>query len=316
MSADCAEIDPLLPWHLAGSLPAVEAAQVAQHLESCPRCRAALEATRSAGAIFATHLPAGLLADYGLGLPVEALPRGFIETHLAHCAECREELDLVRADSGVEGTTAGSGAPASALLPFPRRTSAAGWRVLALAASVTAAVALSLWLGEGRAPRPLPDPSAVFLELSPEAARTRAGEIRTSLSRSAAATLLLAVDRAESFEQVRLASDLVVLSACETARGAERGGEGILGLVRALQVAGARSVVASLWRVDDESAAELMARFYARLNEGLPRDEALRQAQLELLRGPVRGERDGRPVELRFSAPRHWAPFVLIGPAD
>ncbi|MBZ0103783.1 MAG: CHAT domain-containing protein [Thermoanaerobaculia bacterium] len=120
----------------------------------------------------------------------------------------------------------------------------------------------------------------------------------------------------EIAEQVRLASDLVVLSACETARGAERGGEGILGLVRALQVAGARSVVASLWRVDDESAAELMARFYARLNEGLPRDEALRQAQLELLRGPVRGERDGRPVELRFSAPRHWAPFVLIGPAD
>jgi CHAT domain-containing protein len=120
----------------------------------------------------------------------------------------------------------------------------------------------------------------------------------------------------EIAEQLELESDLVVLSGCETARGGERSGEGVLGLVRALQVAGARSVVASLWRVDDESAAELMARFYARLNEGLPRDEALRQAQLELLRGPVRGERDGRPVELRFSAPRHWAPFVLIGPAD
>lgn len=203
MSADCAEIDQLLPWHLAGSLPAAEAAQVARHLESCARCRAALEATRSAGEIFAAHLPAGLLVDYGLGLPVEALPRERIEAHLAHCAECRAELDLVRADSGVEATPAGSGAPASALLPFPRRTSAAGWRVLALAASVTAAVALSLWLGEGRAPRPLPDASAVLLELSPEAARDRGGEIRASLSRSAAATLLLAVDRAESFERVR-----------------------------------------------------------------------------------------------------------------
>jgi len=120
----------------------------------------------------------------------------------------------------------------------------------------------------------------------------------------------------EIAEQLALESDLVVLSGCETARGGDRGGEGVLGLVRALQVAGARSVIASLWRVDDESAAELMARFYARMNEGLPRDEALRQAQLELLRGPVEVERDGGPVELRFSAPRHWAPFVLIGPAD
>lgn len=120
----------------------------------------------------------------------------------------------------------------------------------------------------------------------------------------------------EIAEQVRLASDLVVLSACETARGAERGGEGILGLVRALQVAGARSVVASLWRVDDESAAELMARFYARMNEGLPRDEALRQAQLALLRGPIEVERDGHRIALRTAEPRHWAPFVLIGPAD
>ncbi|MGE0639654.1 MAG: CHAT domain-containing protein [Thermoanaerobaculia bacterium] len=114
--------------------------------------------------------------------------------------------------------------------------------------------------------------------------------------------------------QVREASDLVVLSACETARGADRGGEGILGLVRALQVAGARSVVASLWRVDDESTAELMSRFHRHLSAGLARDEALRQAQLELLRGPVRIERDGRTVELRTSDPRFWAPFVLIGP--
>jgi CHAT domain-containing protein len=119
----------------------------------------------------------------------------------------------------------------------------------------------------------------------------------------------------EIAEQVKLSSQLVVLSACETARGAERGGEGILGLVRALQVAGAESVVASLWRVDDDSAAELMARFYRGLAAGRPRDEALRQAQLELLRGPVRIERDGRTIELRTSDPRHWAPFVLVGPA-
>ncbi len=118
----------------------------------------------------------------------------------------------------------------------------------------------------------------------------------------------------EIVEQVRLDADLVVLSACETARGGDRGGEGILGLVRALQVAGARSVVASLWRVDDDSAAELMTRFYARLATGLPADEALRQAQLELLRGSVPILRDGQTIALRTAEPRHWAPFVLIGP--
>lgn len=118
----------------------------------------------------------------------------------------------------------------------------------------------------------------------------------------------------EIVEQVRLDADLVVLSACETARGGDRGGEGILGLVRALQVAGARSVVASLWRVDDDSAAELMTRFYARLATGLPADEALRRAQLELLRGSVTIERDGQTIALRTAEPRHWAPFVLIGP--
>ncbi len=120
----------------------------------------------------------------------------------------------------------------------------------------------------------------------------------------------------EIAEQVKLTSDLVVLSACETARGGDRGGEGVLGLVRAMQVAGARSVVASLWRVDDESTAELMGRFYSALATGLPRDEALRRAQLELLRGGVEVERDGRKVALRTSEPRHWAPFILIGPAD
>ncbi len=120
----------------------------------------------------------------------------------------------------------------------------------------------------------------------------------------------------EIAEQLRLDADLVVLSACETARGGDRRGEGILGLVRALQVAGVRSVVASLWRVEDDSAAELMARFYSHLAAGVPRDEALRQAQLELLRGPVTTVRDGRTVELRTAEPRHWAPFVLIGPAN
>lgn len=117
----------------------------------------------------------------------------------------------------------------------------------------------------------------------------------------------------EIAEQVRLDGALVVLSACETARGGESPGEGIVGLVRALQIAGARTVVASLWRIPDESTTELMRRFYDHVALGEPYDEALRSAQLELLRGPIEVEREGKTIRIDARAPRHWAPFVALG---
>jgi CHAT domain-containing protein/tetratricopeptide (TPR) repeat protein len=102
--------------------------------------------------------------------------------------------------------------------------------------------------------------------------------------------------------ELELAADLVVLSGCQTALGKELGGEGLVGLTRGLMYAGARSVVASLWQVDDESTAELMKRFYrAMLQEDRPASEALRVAQLELSRSR------------RWSAPFYWAGFVLQG---
>ncbi len=83
------------------------------------------------------------------------------------------------------------------------------------------------------------------------------------------------------------ACDLAVLSACETGRGSVAGGEGVLGLQRAFHQAGARTVVASLWRVDDQATAALMALFYDGLwRQDKPPIEALRDAQLMLYRHP------------------------------
>ena len=118
----------------------------------------------------------------------------------------------------------------------------------------------------------------------------------------------------EIFESVRLDADLVVLSACESALGRELSGEGLIGFTRAFQYAGARSVVASLWSVTDQGTAELMARFHRHLAAGLPKDQALRAAQLELIREPVEVvTARGQTLEADASAPFYWAAFELFG---
>lgn len=108
----------------------------------------------------------------------------------------------------------------------------------------------------------------------------------------------------EILEQMQLDAELVTLSACSTALGEELEGEGILGLTRAFQHAGARSVLASLWQVADESTARLMQRFYGALRSGQGKAEALREAQLELLSGAA-GEAHRHPY--------FWAAFELLG---
>ncbi|MCH9649682.1 MAG: CHAT domain-containing protein [Deltaproteobacteria bacterium] len=118
----------------------------------------------------------------------------------------------------------------------------------------------------------------------------------------------------EIFEQVRLDADLVVLSACETGLGEIRGGEGLIGLTRAFQYAGARSVLASLWRVEDQATAELMIRFYSHLRLGRSKDDALRAAQMDFLQGLIKVEdEEGAVIERDYSAPYYWAAFQLYG---
>lgn len=118
----------------------------------------------------------------------------------------------------------------------------------------------------------------------------------------------------EIFERVRLDADLVVLSACDTGLGEEQGGEGLIGLTRAFQYAGARTVMASLWSVQDQATSELMIRFYKHLRAGLTKDEALRQAQMELIREPIEVVNEkGEKTLLDASAPYFWAGFQVYG---
>jgi tetratricopeptide (TPR) repeat protein len=126
--------------------------------------------------------------------------------------------------------------------------------------------------------------------------------------------------------------ELVVLSACETGLGEVAGGEGVFGLQRAFHVAGARNVIATLWKVDDDATAALMDLFYHKLwRENKPPIQALREAQLTLYRNPsripklakLRGPdltrevtRPPDPAEVKAGerAPvKLWAGFILSG---
>jgi CHAT domain-containing protein len=93
--------------------------------------------------------------------------------------------------------------------------------------------------------------------------------------------------------------ELMVLSACQTAEGDDRAALGLAGMaIRS----GARSTLATLWAVNDESTAALMTQFYQELsNADLSKAEALRLAQIKILQNP------------EFSHPYYWSPFVLIG---
>jgi CHAT domain-containing protein len=101
---------------------------------------------------------------------------------------------------------------------------------------------------------------------------------------------------------LNLPTDLVVLSACQTGLGREIKGEGLVGLTRGFMYAGARNVVASLWKVNDVATAELMGHFYsALLTDGMQPAAALRSAQLTLWR------------QNRWASPYYWAPFTIQG---
>jgi len=96
-----------------------------------------------------------------------------------------------------------------------------------------------------------------------------------------------------------LATELVVLSACETGLGEVWVGEGVFGLRRAFILAGARRLVMSLWKVPDKQTQELMVDFYKRMLQGQPSSEALREAQLAL--------------KATYPDPFYWGAFIFQG---
>ncbi|MBN2567833.1 MAG: CHAT domain-containing protein, partial [Deltaproteobacteria bacterium] len=119
--------------------------------------------------------------------------------------------------------------------------------------------------------------------------------------------LLLAADsnndgllRAADLYNLSLNADLVTLSACETALGRVSTGDDVVGFTRGFLYAGARSLISSLWQVDDRATRDLMVHFYINLSK-MSKDEALRQAQLE--------------TKEQYPHPYYWAAFLLTGSA-
>jgi CHAT domain-containing protein len=100
---------------------------------------------------------------------------------------------------------------------------------------------------------------------------------------------------------LELHADLVILSACQSGRGKEVSGEGLVGMTRAFLYAGAGRLIVSLWRVDDESTSDLMVSFYRHLLQVGDHSAALQLAKLDLI------------DHSQYFHPYFWAPFVLVG---
>ena len=100
-----------------------------------------------------------------------------------------------------------------------------------------------------------------------------------------------------------LNADMVILSACDTARGRVSAGEGVVGMTWAAFIAEAPTTVATQWKVESASTTELMLEFHRQLlsKRKVSKSEALRRAELKLLKGT------------KYRHPAYWAAFVLVG---
>ncbi len=126
------------------------------------------------------------------------------------------------------------------------------------------------------------------------------GEFKKDVVSSSALLLSDGNLTVEEMLDLRLRSELVVLSACETGISENRSGDELIGFVRALLYAGTPSVILSLWNAYDESTSKLMISFYDKiLHQGLPKAKALSLAQRDLIKSGL--------------SEAKWAPFILVG---
>ena len=100
---------------------------------------------------------------------------------------------------------------------------------------------------------------------------------------------------------MRLDTELVTLSACQTGLNERSPGDELVGLTRAFLYAGSPSVIVSLWSVDARSTQELMLEFYKLLKNGSDKATALQEAQKRIMENE------------KYSHPYYWAPFILVG---
>jgi len=103
-----------------------------------------------------------------------------------------------------------------------------------------------------------------------------------------------------------LSSNIAILTACETGKPSYQAGEGMISLAHAFNYAGSESILTSLWKVDEQSSAEIIKLFYKYIAQGLPKDKALRRAKLDYI-----SISEGRTI-----SPQYWAGLVLIGDAS
>ena len=102
---------------------------------------------------------------------------------------------------------------------------------------------------------------------------------------------------------LKMNCDIAALTACQTGLGRHISGEGTMGMGRAFQYAGAKSVLMSLWSVAEKSSVEMVESFFKHLKEGKNRLEALRLARDEIRKAG-------------YDHPFFWAPFILVGEVD
>lgn len=102
---------------------------------------------------------------------------------------------------------------------------------------------------------------------------------------------------------INLSSNLAILTACETGKPTYQAGEGMISLAHAFNYAGSESIITSLWKIDEQSSAEIIALFYNKIKKGFPKDEALQQAKLDYIK-----HAKGRTIN-----PQYWAGLILIG---